>query len=422
MIRHWFAWTLPLLLIVLLIASLPAMYDAVEASGRFIIGQRDIRGDYFTAVLWASILAGVIFLLPINSEDKRNLLLLWLAKVAVALGFMLFYEYTYGLDSYSYYETSKQGEFSWNVLLHGNGTRNIINLLRLHQLILPDSYHAAKVTFAAIGLFSAYILYRAISNLTNTKSTSLFFIIALFPSVLFWSSILGKDPIVFLGVCIYVYGVLRWRYRSDIWSLTLVFMGLGVVSIIRLWMVPILGVPFLALVFAQNVGFLKKLIIASFTIVIATASAEAMLNTFLVQTADDLVNTAGKISQGWALGGSAQVLNSTLSNFSGFLSFLPLGMFTALFRPLPGEVANIFGILAGLENVFLLLLMVIATFRTRLSELKEPLVIWGISAVLIWAMVYGFISYQNLGSAVRFKLQILPVLLPLLLYLARRRT
>ena len=40
------------------------------------------------------------------------------------------------------------------------------------------------------------------------------------------------------------------------------------------------------------------------------------------------------------------------------------------------------------------------------------------SLILIWSFIYGFASYQNLGSASRFKLQILPILVTLLVYFA----
>ena len=97
-------------------------------------------------------------------------------------------------------------------------------------------------------------------------------------------------------------------------------------------------------------------------------------------------------------------------------------MFTALFRPLPGEVLNPFGWLAGFENAVLLALCGRAVLRTRFRELRDPIVLWAVSFVIVWAIVYGFASYQNLGTAVRFKLQVLPILLGLLFYFGRRRS
>src|SRR5690606_22583316 len=98
---------------------------------------------------------------------------------------------------------------------------------------------------------------------------------------------------------------------------------------------------------------------------------------------------------------------------------MPLGITAALFRPLPFEILSPFGMLAGLENAFLVYLLLWAIRRTRLRDLKDPFVAWMLLTIGTWATVYGFVSYQNLGSAVRFRLQILPLLLIVLLHLAQ---
>ena len=104
------------------------------------------------------------------------------------------------------------------------------------------------------------------------------------------------------------------------------------------------------------------------------------------------------------------------------VAFLPVGMFTALFRPLPGEVLNVFGFFASLENMATLGLLWLAIKRTRWEELKEPVVTWALSLVVAWSTVYAFVSGYNLGTASRYRLQILPVMICLLVYLARRRS
>lgn len=421
MIRWGLTRAAPLFLLLGLIAFLPAFYDGVETAGRYIFAQRDIRGDYFVGVLWALLIALGLALWPMNRVDRTNVLILWFAKVVVVLGIMLFYEYSYDLDSYWYYATAKAGEFSWQVFLNGNGKQTVINLIRLQLSLLPDSYHAVKISFAAAGLFGIYVLYRAIVLLVEVRSTKLFFLIALFPSVLFWSSILGKDPIVFLGVSIYAYGAVRWRKQAGVVAVLAVVTGIAIAASIRPWMAPILALPFAVLVFIKSDGLIKKTATLTAAVVLTARSIESVLDSFFVQTADDLLSTAGRLSQGWAVGGSAQFLETPIFNFSNFFSFIPKGMFTALFRPLPGEVTSVFGTLAGIENLFLLSLTALAVFRTRLKELRDPIIIWAIVSVLFWAAIYGFVSYQNLGSGVRFKLQIMPILLPLLLYLSRSR-
>ena len=88
---------------------------------------------------------------------------------------------------------------------------------------------------------------------------------------------------------------------------------------------------------------------------------------------------------------------------------------------LQGEVPSAFGILASIDDVILLWLLGTCIFRGRWRRLKhDPLLLWAAILVVTWASVYGIASYQNLGTAVRFKLQIEPILLLLLVQLARR--
>jgi uncharacterized membrane protein len=71
----------------------------------------------------------------------------------------------------------------------------------------------------------------------------------------------------------------------------------------------------------------------------------------------------------------------------------------------------LFGKLASLKNSVVLIILLLVIKRMRWSELKEPIVLWAILLMIIWATIYGFVSSQNLGTAVRYRLQTLPVLL-----------
>lgn len=144
---------------------------------------------------------------------------------------------------------------------------------------------------------------------------------------------------------------------------------------------------------------------------------------FLLETPEDVLSKAEFLGRGF---GEANMGGSTLEyggygSFSGMAAFLPLGIFTALFRPLPGEALSIFGFLASLENMVSLGLLWLAIKRTRWEELKEPVVMWALLFVVTWAAVYAFVSGYNLGTASRYRLQILPIMICLLVHLSRRR-
>jgi hypothetical protein len=245
--------------------------------------------------------------------------------------------------------------------------------------------------------------------------------VGVFPSILFWSSILGKEPIVLLGTALYVQGVLGWYARRRGGYLLLMFVGIGMASFIRIWNGPILIFPVLVL-FAMGIQERFKrialLVMGLIGFGLAVRRFAAMLQ---METIGDLLASADSWSQAWAIGGSAQQLDLDFTNPVSILLFIPVGIFTALFRPFPGEIMNPFGFLAGLENLFLIGLLLLAAKRARWSDLRHPLAVWALLLVLSWGSAYSIVSYQNLGTAARFKLQIMPVLLGLLVYLGRIR-
>src|SRR2546428_6339686 len=134
----------------------------------------------------------------------------------------------------------------------------------------------------------------------------------------------------------------------------------------------------------------------------------------------EVVDTADALARVLAMGGSGQEPAQPLTSVGSVVTFLPLGLFTALFRPLPGEVPNAFGVMAGVENVALLLFAGVAALRARLRDFLDPVVLWAAAPLGGWASNYAFLSYSQLGGAARLQLPLLPALLPVLPYLLRR--
>ncbi|MBF0328696.1 MAG: hypothetical protein HQL10_06035 [Nitrospirae bacterium] len=386
----------------------------------------DIVLDYILGIVWALFLGLIILLLPIASFYKKILVLGWIAKIFVTLGFMLFYENHYGLDSYVYYELSTE---AGSALSGFEGFKSytsnaiMIYMSKIQQMIF-DSYHATKVSFAMLGFIGISIFYRAAVIFFEREDKNIFYFLALFPSILFWSSILGKEPIVFLGISLYVYGVVGFYKMKRFRYLIVGGVGILVATVVRQWLGPIMVFPMLILFFQGKTSLLSKIAVSLFVIIAIFMSAKVFMETFEIEVFQEILTVANRVNQGYVMteSGSQQELNVSLDSVDSIVKFLPFGAFTALFRPLPGEVMNLFGLLAGLESLFLILLFLLAIKRTRLMELKEPLILWAMLFTVIWALVHGIVSSANLGVAARYKLQILPVLLGLLFYLSRKRS
>lgn len=376
-----------------------------------------IEDGYLVGLLWALVLGASILLWPVSFLDKCALLNVWGVKIFTTLGAMLPYEIRYEghLDAVRYYTESTQISFAWQNFEFGVGTYNMMNFVSIYQMIFPDSYHAMKVTFAMVGMIAVYIFYRAAVMFLQRDDIRVFYVLALYPTILFWSSILGKDPLILLGVSFYTYGVVGWRKFGKMQYLLWGAFGLWFTSFMRLWYGPILLAPLIVFVINKNYGITKNLlflvlIVGSFLVTL-TLFAER----FSIENTQDIIAQTNQLSKNFSGGGSAQAVNS-FNSPAQLLAFMPIGMFTALFRPLPGEVLNPFGLIAGFENLFVLWLLVMAIKQISINELKEPLILWAIALIIIWAAIYGFVSSGNLGTAVRYRLPMLPILLALLLY------
>jgi hypothetical protein len=410
-----------IVLIALCFSVMPVFLDLVVEVGNHVApySGENLVIDYFLGVLWAMILGVSILFWPVSSKNRRALLWIWLIKVFVALVLMLAYEYHYGLDKDCYFANSIDPDFVWDGFNFGDGTRLITQLVWFHNKFLFNSYYAAKISFALIGLIGSYLFYRAGLLFLQRQNIRVLYVFALFPSILFWSSILGKDPIVFFGVSLYVYGVVAWHRLRQMRYFIMFAFGIFIATLIRLWLAPIFIVPLLILVSIERYSFVRRTLFIGLCILALSIVLPRTQSILRILATEDLFQFRSVAVMAFAGGGSS-LKPPEITVFSDLIRHLPFGIFTALFRPLPGEVLNLFGLLQGLENIVLLFLLFMAVKRTRLKELKDHLVIWAILLILLWASVYGIVVY-NLGTLARYKLQILPVLIGLLLYFSRRR-
>lgn len=382
----------------------------------------DVQIDYLTGLFWAIVTFAVVAIWGSFARIQRALTIAWLAKVMVALGPMLLFDYVYGVDPDGYFHNASTPGFEWQGLHLGLGTQNTQMLAWLHYRGISTSFNASRLSFAFVGLIGVFLSYRAVANWTGRQDVRLFYAFALTPSILFWSSTLSKDSITFAGIAAYFYGVVGWYSLGKSRYLVWVVMGVTVAAYIRFWFGPILLIPLAGLGWARSQGIARRGAFIGLGLLGILASPVVMQETLGIDltSQDEVLDSTNSLSRVFMQGGSTLEVPE-LATFGQLAGFAPLGIFTTLFRPFPGEVPNLFGTLAGFENVFLLTLAARAIWRTKLRELREPLVIWVITAVLIWASVYSIASFQNLGTLSRYRLQIMPLFYGGLLYLGRSR-
>src|ERR1043166_4966560 len=368
-------WALIGLGLILLVSfGVSQAVDAVETLGRNL-PQARIDRDYDIGLVVAIVIGLSILGWPVPARDKPHLLTLWAAKCVVTLGIMLIYEWRYNdLDSYFYFQLS-HSEIPPTGMGFGNGTENMRAITWGLATVIPDSYHGLKVCFSLAGFIGLYLIYRGAVRFVEREDPRIFYFIALFPSCIFWSSILGKDPIQLLGVGLYVYGVIASIRRIQPYGAVATALGLLLSMWIRLWTGPILVIPLLVFPILAARGVFRRLALATLIGALLVFAGGRVADRFQIDTAEDAVNAVEQFAQTGAQGASA-VRPAEINNATDLLAYTPRAMFTALFRPVPGELRNYFGTFAGIENGILLALVTIALLRLRRGAWREPLVVW----------------------------------------------
>lgn len=86
------------------------------------------------------------------------------------------------------------------------------NLMRIHSVIhffSANSIYVHLIVFAFFSFLSTLILTRSLRDYLSLDQRMVFLALLVIPSVLFWSSSVLKEPLLFLGISLILYGLLR---------------------------------------------------------------------------------------------------------------------------------------------------------------------------------------------------------------------
>lgn len=410
----------------LVFAGLATSFGAIWLLGHVTIfdggiPQPHMVSDYVHGWIWALGLGALICVLPV--AERGQLLMLWLAKIAVDLGVMLLYEWHYGvegLDSMYYFGWAAWGQHGSLLPVLGNGTKTILRFSALLTFLTGRNYHAMKMVYSFIGLWGCFCFYRAACHYLRSREPWLLYIVGFTPSVLFWSSILGKDPVIFFGAGLYTLGAVGWLRTSQMKYSMPLLCGVVIAIFVREWYGIIMVTPLLLVVGPRLRHPIQK-------VVSVVAGVAGMIYAFVLFQhdflTDGLSNVVPEVNAkvgGLATGGSGQ-------NFHGFHSFgsmilyWPWGVFTVIFRPLPWDIHNIFTAMSALSGTILLVLVYRAVRHGNFKSLRDPVLTWALAYLACWASVYGFVGFGNLGMVVRERLEILPIIVMLALLFGTKR-
>lgn len=310
-------------------------------------------------------------------------------------------------------------------------------------LLLGASLFGMFLWSAIVGFTGAFFFLRAFeSQFGSGRDTRLLALCLFFyPSVAFWSSLLGKDSWMFFFLGLMTYGLTKmladprpaniWPLAVGAWFVTMIRPPIGAVIIIgtvtaflvasRGWMMRLRG-PTMILRPIIFIGFGIVLVLGSYAAVIRPLARYGVfggehatpihglvalgIERHVGGATDDLEEGAGSaVRKGISVNASMREL----------LLFLPESLVTFFFRPHIFEAHNVLARMAALDST-LLLLLIMARWRHAVAAVRgfgrHPLIAF---ALVVTALLSVGLSFEsNLGTLVRHRVMVMPFLFLLL--------
>lgn len=320
-------------------------------------------------------------------------------------------------------------------------TRSMYGITSILSFLLADSRWAINMTIGVASHLSKFALYLAFREAVAPRYRRRVAIATmLVPSAVLWSGSLMKEGVAYVGFGWMVWGIwaLIERRRTFAGSLAIV-LGAIPSALVKPYIL------FPAVIGAGAWAYTKwrpprpspagALVRIAQTVLVAGAAfglVIALGELFPRFALDNLVEETTRLQEvgaGQTYGGSQYSLGGASRGPLGQLAVAPLGLLTALYRPLVFEAHNALAFFASLETTLLLGVSLSILVRRGPREVwatirNNPALAFCLVYTVLFATAVG-ISSTNMGTLSRYRMPTIPMfatLLAVLLPLAPRVT
>ena len=294
-----------------------------------------------------------------------------------------------------------------NSLLAGLVVINVISYIGIWKLfsILAKMYPNSKKAFAVGFLFA--------------------------PSVLFWSSSILKDTIVFSALCWFVYNLIKlFIFKEKPWINWLMLLtNLIIISCIKpyvlLALFPFIPIFFIYENYKNTVNSMSKIKL----IVVCLIIGSIINYGYMVSTkyiADSQYGSVGEVVtkaritqedhlRAEQYGENSYNIGKIGNSFwNNPIVKAPMAVIAGLFYPFPSQITNTMMIVPAMESLILLVLSIFIIFKTRKCQIfNDPIMLVIFGFIILYSYGIG-LSSANLGALSRFKIMIMPFIISFL--------
>jgi len=396
-----------------------------------LIGAKDPETMRASVMLSVLVLVTLLLFWLVSRADPRSsslLIILWLSfglkLLAMAFRFyggLLADAYAYNAAGRRIAEQLVRGE--WPEGIRYFGTEFVRLVTGLVYYSTGVTFYGISILWTWLGLLGMLFFYLAFRTAFPDGNRRLYMaLVFLYPSMLLWTSSLGKDALMIFCLGMAVYGAVRVQRRLS--AAGLLWLALGTVGMlmIRPHLAAVFAVAFgaSAIIRPVRAGYLSPVVR------IVALSTVAALCIFVVRTASGYVGLEGlgpeeifgfiEERQERSERGGAAFEQTDPRTPVGFALAIP----TVLFGPFPWEAHNTNAQIASMEGLGLLALLVYrrrsvgAAFRA--TSRNSQLLLVGVFVLLF---IFFFSAIANFGIIARQRAQVFPFVFMWIAFLGR---
>jgi hypothetical protein len=371
-------------------------------------------------------IVGVVMVLHFTQRDPylRRLLMAGLIAHMVAASIFLwigFYYYGGAVDALHYWTMGvwMSYEFQvvgWSVFQPPYWGSNLINnMCGLAAILVGDALPTLFIAFALVPLAGAYAFYRAFTTAFPDGDRWLFGLLAvLSPSLLFWSSFIGKDALIQYSIALACLGFAMLAQQRNLKGVVLCALGLAGTAMIRGHITALLAIAmtFPYIVSRSKAGFTVKA--ARIVLVPVLAVGTYFLVSRAISQTGNLLDLQPGASAGVVEDVNGEAKNSQLggSVYNEGVS-LPVRLAESpflLFRPFPWEMHSVLSIASAIESIGWMVLCWVRRreIRSTLRRWRDPYVCFLLTYSAVFMLIFGA-AISNFGILLRERIMFTPL-------------
>jgi len=298
-------------------------------------------------------------------------------------------------------------------------------LIRINALLMPltaGSYFGNMVIICFLGVWAQSFLYRQLIKRFVGVPLLLFAAINLWPSQLFWTSALMKEPLVMIGIAVSLGTALRIKEKASALAFLLLAVGIWLTLFSKFYIGIALCFPLFAFLLGKEILSIRKSFLnygVAFCMLLLSAwGIGKLIPRFDIPMIISAKQHAFHNVANATKAGSAFYITELEPALASMLRLSPEGLVNSLLRPFPQDADGMMEWAAVAENILfisvLLFLLVKMNRKSPNFSLAFSLVLFGLII-----LVLGGITVNISGALVRYKMPAIPYLTLALLMVSK---